>query len=356
MPSDRLSPDIDSELAHARTLPSVWYVNPEQLEREKRRVFEPTWQWVSRSSALENRGDFVTVELLDEPLVVARGDDEKLRGFFNVCRHRAGPVAQASGNGKLLQCRYHGWTYELDGRLCRAPEMEGVVDFREKEICLETVSVSEWSPLVFANLSKTPEPSTTSQWLAEIESAVTRGGFERERLGFVERREYLVEANWKTYVDNYLEGYHIPMVHPGLFQLVDYEQYRVETFGHHLAQIAPLRSAVEGRSPEALYYWVFPNLMLNFYPGGLQVNGVFPLESERTLTIFEWYATDGDRSEALEKEIAFSEQVQREDMDICAQVQKGLRSRSYDRGRFSVRRENGVHHFHRLLAELLSTE
>ncbi len=142
---------------------------------------------------------------------------------------------------------------------------------------------------------------------------------------------------------------------------MDYDRYRVETRRFHSAQLAPLRSGgagertypARGVNDEALYYWVFPNLMLNFYPGNLQMNSVVPLDVGRTLTIFEWFALPG---EDLSAAIAFSDQVQREDMAICRDVQRGLSSRSYDRGRFSARRENGVHHFHLLLDELLRRE
>lgn len=194
-----------------------------------------------------------------------------------------------------------------------------------------------------------------------IPEEVARAGFPIERMRLAERREYVVECNWKVYVDNYLEGYHIPMIHPALFREVDYDRYRVETHRFHSTQLAPLRSG-EGRertypagggNDKALYYWIFPNLMLNFYPGNLQMNAVLPIDAGRTLTVFEWY---GLPSEDLSAAIGFSDQVQREDMAICRDVQKGLASRSYDRGRLSARRENGVHHFHLLLDEFLTRE
>jgi len=155
-------------------------------------------------------------------------------------------------------------------------------------------------------------------------------------------------CNWKVYVDNYLEGYHIPVVHPGLFRLLDYGAYRVEPAALHSRQHAPLR----GQASEAFYYWVFPNLMLNVYPDSFQLNLVTPLDSERTRARFEWYLPDPGRAgamEELERAMTFSEEVQREDTTICESVQEGLRSRTYERGRYSVRRENGVHHFHGLL-------
>lgn len=350
--------DPTPDLSRARTLPARWYLDPGVFALERERVFFRTWQWVGRSSDVRERGDYFAREILREPVVVTRDLEGGLRGFWNVCRHRAGPVAEGRGRGKLLQCRYHGWTYGLDGRLLRAGEMEGVEEFRPEEVCLPSLRVGEWPPLVFANLQEDGEPFLDT--VSEIQAEVERAGFPVEQMGLVERREYVVEANWKVYVDNYLEGYHIPMVHPALFREVDYERYRVETKRFHSAQLAPLREGGGANrtyprtrdDEKALYYWVFPNLMLNFYPGNLQVNSVVPLDPERTLTTFEWYALE--ESKNLEEAIEFSDRVQREDMAICRAVQRGLSSRSYDQGRFSVRRENGVHHFHLLLHEHLT--
>jgi choline monooxygenase len=184
-----------------------------------------------------------------------------------------------------------------------------------------------------------------------------------ERLRLRKRVDYEVACNWKAYVDNYLEGYHIPIVHPALFRELDYKAYRVETSRFSSRQHAPLRregavfaGGTDG-ADAALYYWVFPNLMLNLYPGNLQVNLVLPLGPERTLTRFEWYVEEPlepPAAEAFERSVALSEQVQREDTEICEAVQRGLRSATYRQGRYSVQRENGVHHFHGLLAAYLS--
>ena len=345
------------ELARATTIPANWYLDPAFLERERERIFQCLWQWVGRAEDISRPGDYFAASLLDEPIVVARDHDSRLRGLSNVCRHRAALIAQGKGSGKLLQCPYHGWTYGLDGRLQRAPEMEGVEEFEIESVCLPEVKVEEWGPLVFARLAASgPSFRETAP---EIAQEVERAGFPIERMKFRERREYLVEANWKIYVDNYLEGYHIPMIHPALYRELDYEKYRVEAFRNHATQYAPLRpSAGEDRTypkreedEKALYYWVFPNLMLNFYPRNLQANAVIPLDHERTLTVFEWYALENEDVEAA---VAFSHQVQLEDVAISNSVQKGLRSRTYDRGRLSVRRENGVHFFHGLLHEHLA--
>jgi choline monooxygenase len=174
-----------------------------------------------------------------------------------------------------------------------------------------------------------------------------------------------MKCNWKTYVDNYLEGYHLPSVHPALNRELNYNAYTVESYARHVRQWSPIRGAQPGdetprRYPEARedltadYFWIFPNWMLNCYPDNVSLNIILPLEPERTLAIFEWYLPEENLgSEAARKSVNFSDEVQLEDMAICEIVQKNLHSRSYDHGRYSVKQERGVHAFHRMYRELM---
>jgi choline monooxygenase len=299
---------------------------------------------VGRADRVASPGGYFTARVGDEGLVVARAEDGGLRGFSSVCRHRAGPVARGSGQAATLKCSYHGWTYGLDGALLAAPEFDGVEGFDRSACRLPPVRLAEWEGFVFACLDKATPP--LAEFLGGLPAQLAHLSLAGMRL--VKALDYEMACNWKVYVDNYLEGYHIPVVHPGLFRLLDYGAYRVETAALHSRQHAPLR---EG-SAEAYYYWVFPNLMLNVYPDSFQLNLVTPLGPERARARFEWYLPDPGRPgamEELERGIALSEQVQREDTAICEAVQEGLRSRTCERGRYSVRRENGVHHFHELL-------
>jgi choline monooxygenase len=322
-------------------------------------VFARTWQLVGRASAVASPGDYLTVDVGREPLIVVRDEAGELRVLSNVCRHRAGPVARGSGRRRTFQCGYHGWTYGLDGRLAGTPEFEGVRGFAREQVALPRFRAAAWGGFVFVNLDA--GAPALEGFLGAI--ADETRPLDLERLTFRRRIDYEVACNWKVYVDNYLEGYHIPLVHPGLFRELDYKAYRVETAGLFSRQHAPLRregtlfAAGRDGADQAFYYWVFPNLMLNLYPGNLQTNLVVPLGPERTLTRFEWYVAeplDAAAEEAFEKSVALSEQVQREDMEICEAVQRGLRSATYHQGRYSVLRENGVHHFHGLLSRYLS--
>ena len=356
-----------SDLATAGTLPARWYIEPEFLRLESEKIFYKTWQPVGRLEDVMRIGDFFSCEVLDQPLVVVRNQGNQLRAFYNVCPHRAAVVAHGRGNRKSLQCKYHGWTYDLNGKLLRAPEFEGVENWNPQEVCLQPLRVEAWGPWVFVNLDPAAEPMSATY--GAIEAEIRKAGFNLSTMRLIERRDYLIDCNWKVYVDNYLEGYHLPIAHPGLFREVDYDLYRVETHRYYSKQNAPIREVGQGevrdrryvRSGEAeedaLYYWVFPNVMLNVYLDNTSINIIIPVGHDKTLTIFEWYFETpgtGEGWESLQQIIAFSDEIQQEDIELCEWVQRGLKSKAYDRGRFSVLRENGVHHFQSLVHEFIA--
>jgi choline monooxygenase len=354
---------FEPDLARAATLPASWYTDPARLPLERERVFQRSWQFASSLEQLRFPGNYVAVDVVGTPIVLTRDLNGQLRAFHNVCRHRAGVVARGAGNRKSLQCMYHGWTYNLDGSLRTTPEFEGVKGFDPANFGLRPVRVDTWGPFVFVNLS--PEGPSLAEWLGNIPAETARFDFSGMRR--VERRDYTLTANWKIYVDNYLEGYHLPIAHPGLFRELDYSNYRVEPFRYYSVQHAPIRpvrgddatgrryTAMQG-DEAAYYYWIFPNFMLNIYLDMLQINIIVPLSHDRTLTIFEWYFADPGQPATwnnLQDSMAFSDEIQREDIELCEDVWRNLQTGVYDQGRFSVKRENGVHHFQGLLAEFL---
>ncbi|HEX2620841.1 MAG TPA: SRPBCC family protein [Phototrophicaceae bacterium] len=356
-------------LAAAETMPARWYTDPAILELEKEKIFWKTWQPIGRLADAIRPGDFFPCEVLGEPLVVTRGVDGELRAFYNVCRHRGAAIARAKGNRKSLQCMYHGWTYGLDGKLIRAPEFEGVENWNASDVCLPQVKVEAWGPWIFVNLDPDAKPMRETSY-GKIHQEILNEGFHIDTMTLIERRDYIIDCNWKVYVDNYLEGYHLPIAHPGLFRELDYDQYRVDTYEDYSTQYAPIRPAKAGEirdrryirdendaESKALYYWIFPNVMLNVYLDNTSINIIIPLGHDKTLTIFEWYFEQpgtGSGWESMQQVIAFSDQIQQEDIEICQIVQKGLQSRSYNTGRFSALRENGVHHFQKLVHEYLT--
>ncbi|MGH8040843.1 MAG: aromatic ring-hydroxylating oxygenase subunit alpha [Rudaea sp.] len=351
---------IDSAWLHAQpqatalALPAPLYTRSAVAERERDAVFARNWQIVAHASQLRDSGDHVVTEIAGVPLLVVQGDDGELRALHNVCRHRAGPLATCDGRGaKALRCKYHGWTYQLDGRLRSAPEMQDARDFDVSTIRLPQAHLAQWQGLVFAALES---PPALAQVLDGIDARL--GAHPLAEYVFDRRTSYEIGCNWKAYVDNYLEGYHVPHIHPALNRMLDYRSYTTTLARWHSLQHSPLESAdtLYG-SGEALYYFLWPNLMLNILPGRLQTNRVVPLDPGRCRVDFDYfYALDGGESvdpARRAQDEAFSDEVQREDIGICELVQQRLASGSYTAGRLNPKRESGVWHFHELYRRAL---
>jgi choline monooxygenase len=367
----------DAPLAEASTIPSRWYTDERVFELERQTVFSRSWQIAARIDQLAKPGNYVTTEIAGEPIVVVRGDDHIVRGFFNVCRHHAAAVmTEREGCAHHMRCPYHGWTYSLEGELKGTPDFTGVCNFDRARNGLAPVEIAEWEKWVFARLdlirpSLTVElaPRQQPTTLAEANTSLTEflgadlvGQIQAlglANLHWLERRAYILNCNWKLFVDNYLDGgYHVPHLHKGLDSVLDYSNYTIENGARFCLQSSPMVThaaddqvgAVRG-GKRALYYWLYPNVMINWYEGVLDTNLVRPLAVDRTEVIFDFYFADVSEA-ALDRNLASIEvgdRIQQEDLDICESVQRGLRSRAYDAGRLSVRREAGEHLFHRLM-------
>jgi choline monooxygenase len=350
-----LTPDLLTTLPleRAETIPSAWYTDPRFHELDREAVFAESWQHVGHVDQLARAGDLLVDHVAGNPVMVVRDQAGVLRAFYNVCRHRGGPLALKDGHCDMLQCKYHGWTYQLDGMLRGVPHMNRTELFDKQDYGLVPVRLAVWEGLVFVSLAGQPRP------LAELVAGIT------ERVGAPglgglhagPRVDYDVRCNWKVYVDNFLEGYHVPYVHPELLKLYDFSQYRTEVFDAYSLQVGPLSggdNVYGAREGEALYYQIFPNFMLNILPGRLQTNLVVPVAPDRCRVAFRYYYADVTSPAArqlIADDLAYSEGVQREDIEICERVHEGLASRAYDRGRFSVPFEGGVHHFQSLLRD-----
>jgi choline monooxygenase len=344
-PLSPFDPSLPLERAH--TLPASWYTDPAVHAAERTAVFGRSWQVVGRSEQVARPGQFLTTDVAGEPILVVRGDDGTLRGFFNVCRHRASPIlSDESGGVGKLRCRYHGWTYDLAGRLKGTPEFDGVCDFAKDDHGLMPVGgVVELGPWVWVHVEKPTR--TVAEEFAPFPSVPP--------LIWHARKSYDLACNWKVYVDNYLDGgYHVNTVHPALAGAIDYQEYRTDVYERCSVQSSPLKAtggAVGStRTGDAAYWWLWPNFMVNLYAGVMDTNLVLSLAPDRCRVIFDFYFADGTDDTFKQNSVEVADQVQAEDVLICEQVQRGLSSRSYRTGRFSVKRENGGYAFHRLLA------
>jgi choline monooxygenase len=352
--------DPDLPLERGRTIPNTWYTAPEVYALEGDAVFAQTWQVVGRCEQVKAPGAYVTANIAGEPVLVVRGDDGTLRGFFNICRHRAAPILnEPCGTATKLRCRYHGWTYDLAGNLRGTPEFDGVAEFLKEDNGLVPVAAAEWGPFVWVHLIEPREP--LAEFIRPLPSWVeSRGGF--GNLIWRAQKSYDLACNWKVYVDNYLDGgYHVNTVHPGLAGVLDYREYRTVCDGRTVLQSSPMKPAEgdTGRTRTgdlAAYWWVYPNFMLNLYAGVMDTNLVLPLGVDRCRVVFDFYFADGTSDDFIRDSLAVADQVQDEDRGICEDVQRGLNSRSYTTGRFSVKRENGGYYFHQMLGRDLRAD
>jgi choline monooxygenase len=349
--------DDRAPLAQASTIPAAWYVDARIAELERLSVFSKTWQLVARTPQVKSPGQFVSTIVAGEPIVVVRGNDGVLRAFYNVCRHHAAAVVtQPCGQASLLHCPYHGWNYGLDGSLKGMPEFEGVENFDRAQNGLVPIRVETWECFVFINLDDRAAPLT--EFLGGLVKRVAPLGI--GDLHYFDSRTYNIGCNWKVFVDNYLDGgYHVPHLHKGLNSVLDYKQYTIENEDRYCLQSSPMVTSEEDaatgatrKGDRAWYFWQHPNLMINCYAGYMDTNLVIPVDGDHCTVIFDFYFADVSDAarEYNEQSVNVGDRVQGEDLGICEDVQRGLKSRAYRAGRLSVRREAGEQLFHRLLA------
>lgn len=354
-------PEIDPDIRRAHTLPAEAYRSAAWLEALRERAFAKSWQLCP--DPLPKPGHAQPWTLLpgcvDEPLVITRDDEGTTRVLSNVCTHRGNLLLREACAGNTLRCRYHGRRFSLDGRCTHMPEFEEVADFPSERDHLPDVRSGTWGGLVFATLDGS---SSLESFLAPVRRRVDFLGLEQARFDPAARISYPIEANWALYCDNYLEGFHIPFVHPALAKTLDWNDYDTLCEGHMSVQIGiasegepafdlPADHPDAGRRVGGYFFWLFPNTMLNFYPWGLSVNVVVPRgPTSCTVEYAAW-----ERHPELRKKGAGGDlvQVEAEDQEVVTATQIGVKSRLYDRGRYSPTREQGVHHFHRLLVESL---
>ncbi len=333
-------------LKHASVLDPRLYVSPELLQFELGKIIAPGWQIVGASTGLEKNGDLCVSELAGIPIALIRISSDVIRGFVNACPHRGGPMTSISIRGEpKLRCGYHGWTYDLNGRLINAPKMKQAEGFVPEDTCLTPIDVAVWHGLMFARIG-------TGIALTELLDGIdAKATADFDRLRHHSRITYEVGANWKIYVDNFLEGYHLPFVHPDLTKVLEIPNYTTELGRWWSLQHSPLPADSGAYAAgEGFYYFVYPNTMLNIMPGRLQTNRVVPSGVDRCKVEFDFYYTPEQVHRAAD-DARFSDQVQEEDRRICEHVQKSYASSMYKPGRLSPESESAVWHWHNLLRD-----
>ena len=315
-------------------------------------IFKNTWQLAGHINQLANSGDTLVTRILKEPIIITRQEDSSIKSFYNVCQHRAGPLLYENQCIKKIQCKYHGWIYNRNGILKNARGFTGDKSFNKEPYNLKSIKTNIWKGLIFINFNENTE--SVNNYLRDIKNRISPINF--EHLKFSKRTSYYINCNWKVYIDNYLEGLHIPIVHPRLNKTINYKSYQTELFKNCSLQHAPLLvdenpySKLVSEDSRVYYYTIFPNILLNIGPGRLQTNVIEPVNKNSCVVHFDYFFENINNKE---EDYEFSELIQQEDIKICEDVQKGLKSNGYDIGQLSSTHETGVSHFQNILKSYL---
>jgi choline monooxygenase len=334
--------EIDADITRAKTLSSEFYTDEQYFGLSKDGIFARSWHFLSRAGDVEGlRPETLLPGFLDEPLLLSR-DRAKVRCLSNVCTHRGKILVEEPCKANLIRCGYHGRRFSLDGKFLSMPEFEGVQDFPSPADDLTSVPLAEKMGFLFVSIKPYVRFDLMEDGLPNLPM-----WFDAAELRLTESRDYEVNAHWALYCENYLEGFHIPYVHQSLNQVVDYGTYRTD-----LGRFTSLQTGFDkGGNAAAYYLFIFPNTMLNIYPWGVSVNVVKPVGPAQSVVTFLTYVANEDLLETGAG--AGLHGVEMEDEAVVESVQRGIRSRFYSHGRYSPTREQGTHHFHRLIAEFM---
>jgi choline monooxygenase len=356
---------VDKDITQAATLPSFFYTDPTLFIETKEKLFEKSWQWVGDLHSLFPPSNNVhplslLPPLLEEPMLLVKNQKHEIKCLSNVCTHRANILVHQSQKTKQLVCEYHGRRFDLEGRFKSMPQFEEVKNFPRPCDDLHPYDSKQWFEHLFVSI----EPGfDIKKALTPMNERIGHLPIETFKRDPTRSKTYIVNSHWALYCDNYLEGFHIPFVHKDLNQQIEYEKYETHLFAYSNLQIAYSNGSSDvfdlpedhidyGKNISAYYFWIFPNMMFNFYPWGLSINIVSPLSKDKTKVAFYSYVYDESK---LDQGAGGNlDKVEREDEFVVESVFKGIHSKHYHRGRFSPTMEKGVHHFHWLISDFIN--
>ena len=336
----------------SRALPARFYRDPDVAELELERVFERSWQFAAHVSRLPEPGTYLTATAGRQPVLVLRDHDGTLRAFRNVCRHRGSRLLSGEGEcGKAIRCRYHGWTYKLDGDLIGVPEARSIPNLDKSALGLFPARVETLAGLIFVNLDIHAQP--LAEQVPGLEERFAEYGI--EDLVIHAPLDGTQPANWKIVADNYLEGYHVPIAHPGLMRLYDYKNYDVELYDGYAWFDAPLRDKPSGNLMERAYQrlvtpmpgvreenrrvwryvFIYPNTAIDLYPDQVWVwklDSDGPKATRDTAMLYRHPNASARTRLAQYFNRKVNALVGEEDVDLVTNVQAGLESRGWEPG------------------------
>ena len=353
---------VNKKIEEASTIDSSFYTS-RSVFFDAKKIFENTWQFVSFESFLDKKNalpfSFLD-EYINEPLLLIKDKEKQLNCLSNVCTHRGNILVEKHSEIRdSLICRYHGRRFDKKGHCIFMPKFENVKGFPCGSDNLRKIPFSKWRQFIFCSLGNQYK---LNNFFSDMEKRIGWMPIEDFVFNPDLSKDYFVKANWALYCDNYLEGFHIPFVHHDLAKQFKYDEYSVELFPYSNLQLGigkkgedcfnlPKSSKDYGKNIIAYYFWVFPNMMFNFYPWGLSLNIVKPISVN--LTKIEFRSFVWDESKLKTGAGSDLDKVEKEDEEIVELVQKGVNSRFYKKGRFSPSMETGVHHFHTLLSKFM---
>ncbi len=355
---------VDQDITKASTIDSEFYTSEEYFHLSKEKIFAKTWQFIGDTDEIKLSNQLVPHTILpgfmDEPILLVRDKNDSLNCISNVCTHRGNILVEHSCIDSQIRCKYHGRRFELSGKFKQMPEFENVQCFPSEKDDLPKVPFGNWNKFLFGSVNPCMQ---LDEAIKEMKERLSFLPLSEYKLEPSLSRDYLVKAHWALYCENYLEGFHIPFVHNSLNAAIDYGAYTTELYPNSVLQVGitkggddifdlPKDSPDYGKNVGAYYYWIFPNMMFNFYPWGLSLNIIKPMGTALTKVSFITYVYDSTKLERGAG--AMLDKVEREDEAVVENVQKGVRSRFYSSGRYSPARETGTHHFHRLICEFMN--
>jgi len=337
--------------------PGDWYTNEAFYKKEIENIFKKTWQPVVRKAELTEANSYVSGVTFGIPWVITRSDEGNLHAFYNVCSHKGREVVKGCGKTKNceLVCGYHAWKFKLNGELKSAPQIAGIKNFDRKDMGLIPLNVCEWGNWIFINGDESATPF--EYHVPELTTQLDERNM--KSLKFHSAKSWVINCNWKVYIDNYLDGgYHIPYMHPTLDQQLDMSSYDTVLFEKYSVQSSKATSTADSDlnyNPQerigagSIYAWIYPNFMMNLYGNCLDTNYVVPKGTDQCEVFYEFYYLENESEKFIEESIKQSDITQIEDIEICESVQVGLKSGVYRPGRYAPSLEKGEYHFHQMV-------
>ena len=352
---------INKDISISQTMPSFYYLDDDYYKLSIDKIFKKSWQVITDKNSVKSKiYPFIFLkDSVNEPLILTydRGDYKCLS---NVCTHRGNLLCSDQLNSNKILCKYHGRTFDLNGNFLSCPGFDNVKNFPSKSDDLSQIKLKIWKNLILNSL----DPAINiMDILNDIEDRLGWYPFNNISYDKSNSNTYIIDAHWAIYCENYLEGFHVPFIHKGLNKDIELDTYNTEILNNGVLQytISKLKKNAlnipngyinSNQNIYAYYYWIFPNIMLNFYSWGLSINIIEPINKNKSRIRFLSYPIANHiQPTNIDSSL---DTVEEEDQNVVCNVQQGIKSQFYNRGRYSVKHEKGIHHFHRLICKYIN--